>query len=162
LQRLAQDGARGEAYRDGSKAGRAPARPAAEVGVQIQIWEDDPLLEAVVGGDPVPAEPIPVDVPENNQPSLQTHIVDQEPEPGIFDPSTPEFRYWNAASALARGINFWGPLLPNGTRWTTDQQPLHVQLDEGVDFNAFFARDSGLNFFHGEVDKVTPPVTVYS
>src|SRR5262249_32163299 len=37
-----------------------------------------------------------------------------------------------------------------------------VQLDEDVDFNAFYARDSGLNFFHGLVDQVSPNVTVYS
>ena len=37
-----------------------------------------------------------------------------------------------------------------------------VRLDEGVDFNAFYARDSGLNFFHGLVDNVAPPVTVFS
>jgi hypothetical protein len=63
---------------------------------------------------------------------------------------------------LDRAINFWGPLLPSGTQWSTDQQPMPVNLDEGEDFNAFFARDSGLNFFHGLVDKVAPPVTVFS
>jgi hypothetical protein len=39
---------------------------------------------------------------------------------------------------------------------------MQVNLDEGEDFNAFYARDSGLNFFHGQVDKVDPPVTVFS
>jgi len=39
---------------------------------------------------------------------------------------------------------------------------MRVQLDEDVDFNAFYARDSGLNFFHGVVDKVNPPVTAFS
>jgi hypothetical protein len=63
---------------------------------------------------------------------------------------------------LARAINFWGPLLPNGTQWSTNEQPMQVNLDEGEDFNAFYARDSGLNFFHGEVDQVAPPVTVFS
>jgi hypothetical protein len=140
----------------------APRGAAAGTGVQIAIWEDEPFLEAVAGADPVPAEPITVEVPENGQPLLQTRIIDQKPDPGTFDPSTPEFRYWNAASALARAINFWGPLLPGGTKWTTVQDPLHVQMDEGVDFNAFYSRDSGLNFFHGVVDKVDPHVTVFS
>jgi hypothetical protein len=157
LQRLTQESGKADT------AGKAAPRDAAEGAAgQIQIWEDEPFLEAVAGADPVHADPIKVDVAKNDQPLLQTQIVDQQPDPGIFDPSTPEFRYWNAVSALARGINFWGPLLPEGTRWTTNQQPLQVQMDEGVDFNAFFARDSGLNFFHGVVDKVDPPVTVFS
>jgi hypothetical protein len=157
LQRLTQENGKADTL------GKAPPRgPAEAVGVQIAIWEDEPFLEAVAGADPVPAETITVDVPENDQPLLQTQIVDQKPDPGIFDPSTPEFRYWNAASALARGINFWGPLLPGGTVWSTAQQPMRVQLDEGVDFNAFYSRDSGLNFFHGVVDKVDPHVTVFS
>jgi hypothetical protein len=138
------------------------SRVATGTAVQIQIWEDDPFLEAVAGADPVPAEPITVDVPENTQPLLQTKILDSQPDPGIYDPSTAEFRYWNAESALARGINFWGPLLPPGTQFSTVQQPMQVQMDEDVDFNAFYARDSGLNFFHGDVDKVDPPVTAFS
>ena len=140
----------------------APKGAPAEAEDQIQIWEDDPFLEAVDGSEPVPAEPIPVDLPENGQPSLQTEIVDPRPDPGIFDPTTADFRYWNAESALARGVNFWGPLLPNGTVWSTQQAPMQVHLDEDVDFNAFYARDSGLNFFHGEVSNVQPPVTVFS
>jgi hypothetical protein len=154
LQRLTQESGKADA------AGKAGA--AAGAGVKIQIWEDEPFLKAMAGADSVAAEPITVDGPENGQPLLQTHILDEQPDPGIFDPSSPEFRYWNAASALARGINFWGPLLPSGTVWSTVRQPMHVQMDEGVDFNAFYARDSGLNFFHGVVDNVDPPVTVFS
>jgi hypothetical protein len=138
----------------------APKGPA-ETGVQINIWEDDPLLEAVAGSEPVPGEPISDEVPQNTQ-ALQTQIREQQPAPAIYPPSSSEFLYWNAASALARGINFWNPLLPSGTQWSAAQQPLQVELDEGVDFNAFYARDNGLNFFHGEVNKVQPPVTVFS
>lgn len=162
VERLAQGDGKGGTAVDTRRSTKAPAEPAAAVGVQIQIWEDDPFLHTVAGADPVPAEPIPVDVPENSQPLLQTHIVEQQPDPELYDPSTPEFRYWNAASALARGINFWGPLLPSDTHWSTVQQPMQVELDEGVDFNAFYARDSGLNFFHGLVDKVDPNVTAFS
>jgi hypothetical protein len=158
IQRLLQE-SKGEPARDGSKAARAP-RAAEEV--QIQIWEDDPFLEAQTGADPVAATPITVDLPENDQPLLKTKIIEPQPDPGIFDPSTADFRFWNATSALARGINFWGPLLPAGTQWSTDQQPLQVELDKDVDFNAFYGRDSGLNFFHGVVDKVDPPVTAFS
>jgi hypothetical protein len=162
FQALAQEEGQDESPRDGARPVKAPVKPAAEEAVQIRTFEDDPFLEAVDGADPVEAEPISVDEPVNGQPLLQTHIVGHQPDPGSFDPATPAFRYWDAASALARGINFWGPLLPEGTQWTTDQQPLQVHLDEGVDFNAFFARDSGLNFFHGVVDRVDPPVTVFS
>ena len=100
-------------------AAKAPpkerAATAVEEGVQIQNWEDDPFLAAVAGADPVPAEPLAVDLPENDHQSLQTQIAEDQPDPGLFQPSTPEFLYWNAASALARGINFWAPLLPNRT-----------------------------------------------
>ena len=157
LERLTQES--GKADTAGKAAPSGAAEGAAD---QIQIWDDEPFLEAVAGADPVLANPIKADVPHNDQPLLQTQIVDQQSDSGIFDPSTPQFRYWNAASALARGINFWGPLLPEGTVFSTVQHPMRVQLDEGVDFNAFYARDSGLNFFHGVVDKVDPHVTVFS
>jgi hypothetical protein len=137
--------------------------PPAEVEAErIQIYEDDPFLEAVAGSSPVLADPIRTEEPSDAQPLLQTQIIEQQPDPEVYQPSTAEFRYWNADSALARAINFWGPLLPGGTQWSTDQQPMQVNLDEGEDFNAFYSRDSGLNFFHGQVDNVAPPVTVFS
>lgn len=137
----------------------APAEVEAE---RIQIYEDDPFLEAVGTSSPVIADPIRTEEPSDTQTLLQTQIVEQQPDPEVYQPSTAEFRYWNANSALARAINFWGPLLPGGTQWSTDQQPMQVNLDEGEDFNAFYSRDSGLNFFHGQVDNVAPPVTVFS
>src|SRR5262249_17812133 len=91
----------------------------------------------------------------NTQPLLQAEIAEPQPDPDLYQPSSPEFLYWNAASALARGINFWGPLLPNGTQWSTDHHPMAVELDAGVDLNAFYARENGLNFFHDEVKGVT-------
>jgi hypothetical protein len=129
---------------------------------KIQIYEDDPFLNAAVGSSPVPADLARTDVPANTQPLLQTHIIQRESDPELYDPATPAFRYWDADCALVRAINFWGPLLPGGTQWSTDQQPMQVNLDEGEDFNAFYARDSGLNFFHGQVDEGVPPVKVFS
>jgi hypothetical protein len=155
LQRLAQGDGRGAAALETRRAAGAAAG-------EIQIFADDPFLQAVAGSAFVPADPSPSDVPNNSQASLQTQIIEQQPAPELYDPSTEEFRYWNAASALTRGINFWGPLLPHGTQWSTNQQPMQVHLDEGEDFNAFYARDSGLNFFHGLVDQVDPPATVFS
>jgi hypothetical protein len=167
LQQLTQGGGPpGSGTRSGkgetAESGKGPMRGAAGAD-QIQIWEDDPFLDAAAGANPVPAEPIAVNVPENDQPQLKTQIVTPNPpDPGIFDPPTPNFRYWNAESALCRGINYWGPLLPGGTVWSTAQQPMNVQLDEGEDFNAYYARESGLNFFHGDVTKLNPSVTVFS
>lgn len=159
LQRLAQGEARDGVALETRRAAKTAAGAARG---EIQIFEDDPFLQAVAGSDPVHAVSIPADVPNNTQPSLQTHPIEQQPAPELYDPSTAEFRYWDADSALARAINFWGPLLPSGTVWSTNQQPMQVNLDEGEDFNAFYARDSGLNFFHGQVDRVDPPVTVFS
>jgi hypothetical protein len=157
LQRLGQEGGK----MDG--AGRGGQKTVMEeTGVQIAIWEDEPFLATEPGKDPVAALPITVDVPEDLQPPLQYHILDPRPDPEVYDPSTADFRYWNADAALTRGINFWEPLLPSGTVWSTMHQPMNVQLDEGVDFNAFYARDSGLNFFHGDVHKGGVHTTVYS
>jgi hypothetical protein len=154
LQRWLQESRQDEPAAEGRAAARAPARPAV-AGVQIRIWEDDPILHAVGEGEPEEADPSTDDLPQNNHPLLQTQILQQQPAPDIYPPSSPEFLYWNTASALARGINFWAQVLPNGTQWTTDKQPLQVTLDAGEDFNAFYARDSGLNFFHGLVQRMT-------
>jgi hypothetical protein len=165
---IALQGAIAESLRQLTQETRGPAKIAVVKTVapaeaeRIQIYEDDPFLEAVAGESPVPADPIRIDEPTDAQTLLQTKIIEQQPDPEVYQPSTPEFRYWNANSALARAINFWGPLLPSGTQWSTDQQPMQVNLDEGEDFNAFYARDSGLNFFHGQVENVAPPVTVFS
>jgi hypothetical protein len=160
-----------ESFRQLTQETRGPAKmsvvrtaaPAeAAEGERILIYEDDPFLETVAGSSPVPADPIPIDEPSDTQALLQIQIIGQQPDPEVYQPSTAEFRYWDTNAALDRAINFWDPLLPSGTQWSTDQQPLQVNLDEGEDFNAFFARQSGLNFFHGQVDNVTPSVTVFS
>ena len=137
-------------HRPASKGGKYPPSQPPEVGTQIQVWEDDPFLKAVAGADPVPATPIDVDVPVNDHELLQTEIEAEQPAPGLFDPGTSEFLFWNAAAALARGINFWAPLLPDGTVWSCPR-PMAVNLDEGIDLNAFYSRDDGMHFFHDEV-----------
>jgi hypothetical protein len=136
--------------------GGAPAAAA------ISAWEDEPYLIAIGIGPPTPARPILLAVPVNGQPLLKTQISVPQPVAKPYPLGTAEFRYWNADAALARGINLWGPILPTGTLWSTAHQPMQVALDRGLDFNAFYARDTGLNFFHGVVDKVKPNVTAYS
>src|SRR5262249_21912907 len=83
---------------------------------QVNTWEDDPFSEAVPTSNPPLATLLAVPVPRNNNVLLRTHIVEPQPAPGRFPSGTPNFRYWVAAEALARGINFWAPLLPAGTR----------------------------------------------
>ncbi|HEX4612911.1 MAG TPA: hypothetical protein VH092_32260 [Urbifossiella sp.] len=161
LQTLVQDGAGAEPQANGARPAGGHHRPGghhpppAGGGTQIQVFEDDPFLQAVAGAEPVPEEPVPSDLPENDHQDLQTRINEPRPEPGSFPPESPEFLYWNAASALALGVNFWAPLLPDGTHWSSDQLPLAVELDAGVDLNAFYSRESGLNFFHDTVDGRT-------
>lgn len=131
---------------DWGQSGAWP-RPAA----QINTWEDDPFSEAVATHNPPLGTPLAVAVPVNSNPLLQTQLLEPQPASGQFPPGTPNFRYWMVTEALARGINFWTPLLPAGTRWST-VNPLHVTLDAGTDLNAFYSReDNGLFFFHQTV-----------
>jgi len=119
--------------------------------IQLNTWEDDPFSEAVPTQNPPLATPLSVAAPVNANPLLQTHILDPQPPSGQFPPGTPNFRFWMVTEALARGINFWTPLLPAGTRWST-VNPMHVTLDAGEDLNAFYSRDdNGLFFFHQTV-----------
>jgi hypothetical protein len=120
---------------------------------QINIWEEDPFSEAVVTPDPRNTSPVAVDVPLNNNPRLQTTTVEPRPAPGRFNPGTSNFRYWVTSEALTRGINFWGALLPSGTTWSTSN-PMRVTLVAGVDLNAFYSRNRGLNFFNQVVRNI--------
>lgn len=134
----------------GLKAG--PRAAAVEPAVQVRVYEDDPFREAIAGRDPVPAEPVPADQPANDHDLLQTAIRGAQPDPDLYEPGTREFLFWNATAALARGVNFWAPLLPAGTHWSTFQEPMPVDLDGGVDLNAFYSRPDGLVFFHDTVE----------
>jgi hypothetical protein len=137
-------------------AGIGQASPGAGPAVQINTWEDDPFSEAAATQNPPLATPLSVAAPANANPLLQTRILDmQQPSSGQFPPGTPNFRFWMVTEALARGINFWTPLLPAGTRWST-LNPMHVTLDAGEDLNAFYSRDdNGLFFFHQTVKNRT-------
>jgi hypothetical protein len=133
-----------------------PPPPGGAVATQINTWEDDPFSEAVPTPNPPLAAPLAVPVPSNPSVLLQTHIVEAQPAPGRFPPGTPNFRYWVAAEALARGITFWAQLLPAGTRWSVPN-PMQVTLvAPGQDLNAFYSRDDGgLFFFHQTVKRRT-------
>jgi hypothetical protein len=110
----------------------------------INGWEDDPGAGTQPSGGQVVQRPVPA---LRDQP-FPTRIVNPSsaPEAKPHPPGTAEFRYWAAAEALRRGSDFWGALVP-GTSWEVGAI-LPVDLDFGVDLNAFYDRQ-GLKFFHG-------------
>ena len=128
-----------------------PPAPAAIPAAAIAIFTDDPFTEPTATQNPSVASMIQVPVPTNSQPQLQFQINTTAPPPRPYPVGTPQSRHWIAEEAIARAVNFWGPLLPTGTVWSTLTQPLQVTLDSGVDLNAFYARNAGLKFFHDNV-----------
>lgn len=112
----------------------------------VNTWESDPFSEATPTSNPSLAASIAVSAPVNNNPVLRTAIAEPQPAAGRHQPGTPGFRYWTATEALARGIGFWSPLLPSGTRWSS-LNPMPVSLVEpGQNLNANYSRPNGLRF----------------
>jgi hypothetical protein len=110
----------------------------------INVWEDDPGAGAQPSGGQVIQRPVPV---LRDEP-FPTRIVNPSSPPAakLHSPGTAEFRYWTAAESLRRGADFWGALLPE-LSWEVGSI-LPVDLDFGIDLNAFYDRE-GLKFFHG-------------
>jgi hypothetical protein len=110
---------------------------------QILGWQDDP---GETEPPLVPPELRPV--PDLTLSPLQLAIPGVvAPPPRAYPRGTPEFRYWAAAEAAARGAAFWRKAGSTLTSW----QPgpiLKLLLDEGEEFNAYYDRKA-LNFFHG-------------
>ncbi|HUE84782.1 MAG TPA: hypothetical protein VMO26_01770 [Vicinamibacterales bacterium] len=138
---------RSPARRSARRAGRARQREAA----LIQVWPTDPM-----GG--VPA--IQLAAPTLPGSSLATRIVApaKAPPAQIHPVGTDGFRYWTAAEPLRRCAAFWGSA--GATGWHPDLgASIPVRLDDGVDLNAFYARNDfppedvkqGLSFFHDTV-----------
>lgn len=123
-------------------------------GVRVQVWEDDPFSEAQATPNPANPAPTLAEIPQVDAPLLRVRINDPRPALGQFAPGTPEFRYWVAAEALARGVAFWAALLPRGTRWTTQDPTLRVALVAGQNLNAFYSRVAGLRFFQQTVKGI--------
>jgi hypothetical protein len=134
----------------GSSSGSSTAATASTAG-NVNCWEDDP-------GDPrhqPPLAPILVATPSQSAAPLPFKISGTTPKPNVFPPGTPNFRFFAAAAALRRTADFWGSILPSGTRWEVGKT-LPVILDDGVDLNAFYTRGGfgdkpGLHFFHDSV-----------
>src|SRR6516164_7417545 len=125
------------------KAGAAVPRRAQPKGV-VNAWEDDPGAGAQPSGGPVIQRPVP-DLRDQPLP-IELSTRPRLPRPSLIRLALREFRYWTAAEALRRGADFWRALLP-APSWEVGSI-LPVDLDFGVDLNAFYDRE-GLKFFHG-------------
>ncbi|HEV7396095.1 MAG TPA: hypothetical protein VGN86_06260 [Pyrinomonadaceae bacterium] len=132
-------------------ARKAPKPAAFAATATVATWEDDP-------GDPnLQPALAPINVPAPNQAAqpLPFKIGGTTPPVKVFQPGTSNFRFYAAAGALRRTADFWGALVPAGTRWQVGAR-LPVILDDGVDLNAFYTRGEfgdapGLHFFHDSV-----------
>jgi len=129
---------------------KTPKRsPAA--GKVVACWEDDP-------GDPKlqpPLSPIDVSAPNQAAQPYAFKISGATPDPSVYTPGTPGFRFYATAAALRRTADFWGQAVPAKTKWEVGAT-LPVHLDDGVDLNAFYTRGDfqeapGLHFFHDTV-----------
>ncbi len=162
-------GARRPAARAGVRKARktrktAAKSPARAARATIQAWQTDPM-----GGLPILQRPAPA-LPGT---PLPTKIVAPATAPAarIHSVGSAGFRYWTAAEALRRSAAFWAA---SGARaWHRDVgATLPVRLDDGVDLNAYYARNDfpaedikqGLSFFHDTVRDVATGrnVTVFS
>jgi len=130
--------------RTSRRAIKTESKPSAPDGT-IRVWEDDP------GSGILVEQPAPNPAKRPLAYSFPRRI----PKPAVYQPGTPEFRFWTAVEALRRGADFWAARVPL-TKWEVGPA-LKVLLDEGVDLNAYYDRRA-LNFFHGP----SPSGTVYS
>ena len=122
---------------------RRAAAPAAAK--RVRVWEDDPLATG--------AAPIERPVPKLPAGRMKVTIDAAAPPARLYEPGTPQFRYWVAVEALKRAVSFWSPLLPGGTTWQQGTT-LPVRLDAGDRLNALYNRAS-LVFFHSTVEGIT-------
>jgi len=72
-------------------------------------------------------------------------VEGKAPPARAYEPDTPEFLYWQIASALARGKALWSRLLPGAGTWVRGAVLPAIPVD-GEDLNAFYDRKA-LHFF---------------
>jgi hypothetical protein len=129
--------------------------PANNPAPSVAVWEDDPGAPALAQ----PLTPITVPVPDQAAQPYGFAIAVPSPPARIYDPGTPEFRFFATAAALRRTADFWAKIVPAGTVWQVGAL-LPVNLDDGIDLNAFYSRGDfgeapGLHFFHDTVGQQT-------
>jgi hypothetical protein len=105
---------------------------------RIRVYRNDPAGrgERLVNAD------APVFVDEG---TWAFRLEGRAPEPGAFQPDTPEFLYWQLASALDRGKRLWSRRFPSG-QWVPGKVLPAVPV-AGEDLNAYYDRRA-LRFFH--------------
>jgi hypothetical protein len=110
----------------------------------IAAWENDP------GAPDAPNAPISRPRPALGAAPLALAIAQPVPS-GRDAPGTAAFRYWAAAEALRRASDHWASVIGPGARWhAAVGDALPVELDGGVDLNAYYDR-TALHFFHDTV-----------
>ena len=124
-------------------AARKPSRRSKPEAL-VRVWEDDPQ-----SGAPPVERPVPV-LPKA---PMKITLDVAAPAAGLYEPGTPEFRYWVAAETLERAVGFWSSVLPKGTTWQRGPD-LTVRLDAADRLNALYNREN-LVFFHATVGGVT-------
>jgi hypothetical protein len=82
-------------------------------------------------------------------------VEGRTPAPRPYAPDTPEFLYWQLASALARGKRLWSERLPGPGRWIPGAVLPAVPV-AGADLNAYYDRKA-LRFFR-DIDAKTGAV----
>jgi hypothetical protein len=120
-------------------------------GLTVNVWEDDP-------GDPKlasPLAPITVSAPNQAAKPYAFKLTGTTPAPAVYELGTTNFRFYATAAALRRTADFWAKIVPAGTKWQIGAT-LPVNVDSGVDLNAFYTRGDfqdtpGLHFFHDTV-----------
>ncbi|MCF1511401.1 hypothetical protein [Streptomyces glomeratus] len=82
-------------------------------------------------------------------------VVIEGSVPGAFHSSDYKLRYWSAADAARRTIDWVKEAVPGELKWHKDVgRKLTVHLDDGERFNAWYNR-TGVYFFHGTANNQT-------
>jgi hypothetical protein len=105
---------------------------------RIRVFLNDP---AARGQQAVASEP-PL---ETERRPWGFRVEGKAPPARLYEPDTPEFLYWQIASALARGRALWSRLLPGAGTWVRGAVLPAIPVD-GEDLNAFYDRKA-LHFF---------------
>lgn len=108
---------------------------------RIRVFLNDPAARGQLA---VPSEP-PLDTERH---PWGFRVEGKRPPARSYEPDTPEFLYWQIASALARGRALWTRWLPSDGTWITGSVLPSIPVS-GEGLNAYYDRKA-LHFFRGE------------